>query len=340
MNYLNCGTPEKYKKEYILLTGGAGYIGSSIAYFLLKSGKNVIIIDNYCNSSQSNTDNLPNQNNLLIFNINCCNQSALEHVFISYKINAIIHLAGYKAVAESIQKPLLYYENNLISTINLLNLVKSYNISKFIFSSSATVYGSTRSPLLETSQTGVGITNPYGQTKYFIERIIIDTANTLPKTQFVMLRYFNPVGTVENGLIVENPKDIPNNIMPVIIRSYKNKTSFQVFGSDYETKDGTPARDYIHIEDLARGHICALDYTSNQTNLEIFNLGTGNPYTVLEFINTFEQVNNVKLNYILGNRRPGDLETVYCDPKKAETMMGWKATKTIRDMCNFRFLTE
>jgi len=333
MNY-----PEKYKKEYILLTGGAGYIGSSVAYYLLLKSKNVIIIDNFSNSNRNNLNKLPNQQNLLSFNIDCCNIASMEHIFISYKISTIIHLAGFKAVSESIEKPLLYYQNNLISTIHLLNLVKVYNIPKFIFSSSATVYGNLESPLSEDNKVGLDISNPYGQTKYMIERIITDVSKTIENTQFIILRYFNPIGTINNGLITDNHTNKPNNLMPIIINSIITKTKFQIFGSDYNTIDGTAARDYIHIEDLALGHISAIDFINPIGNFEIFNLGTGNPHTVLEIVKTFEKINSIQLNYTIGYRRPGDLESIYCSSKKANKILGWKAKKTIEEMCDFRYL--
>jgi len=328
--------------DSILLTGGAGYIGSSIAYYLLKQGKNVIIVDNFENSTQQNIDNLPNKENLKIYNVDCCNYQSLEHIFKSNKIHTVIHLAGHKAVAESISSPLKYYENNLLSTMNILKCVSVYGIAKMIFSSSATVYGTQESPLYETTPIGKGITNPYGMTKYMGECMIMDVAKTIPKTDFIILRYFNPVGSVENGLICENPRDIPNNLMPVLIRSIREQQTLKVFGNDYGTHDGTPARDFIHIEDLAKGHISAIGFENpdKKQNLYVFNLGTGKSHTVMEVIHTFEKVNKMKISYEIVGRREGDLENVYCDPTVAREILGWKAEKTLTDMCDFRFLFQ
>jgi len=326
------------KKDYILLTGGAGYIGSSISYYLLLDNKNVIIIDNFSNCHENNVQSLPNRENLIVFNIDCCDYISMENIFKTHSISVIIHLAGLKAVSESIQLPMKYYENNLLSSINILKLTSLYCVKKFIFSSSATVYGNQLSPLSEETPTGVGITNPYGMTKYIIECMIKDYAQVNLSIDFVILRYFNPVGTIQRGLIVENPRDIPNNLMPVIVRNYLQNTRIKIFGNDYNTYDGTPARDYIHIEDLAKGHIKAIEYHNNHDNISIFNLGTGNSYTVLDVIKKFEHVNNVKLNYIFSDRRPGDLENVYCDPKKSNDELNWKAQCGLDEMCDFRHL--
>jgi UDP-glucose 4-epimerase len=326
------------KKDYILLTGGAGYIGSSISYYLLCDNKNVIIVDNFSNCHENNLKSLPNRKNLLVFNIDCCDYISMESIFKTHSISVIIHLAGLKAVSESIQLPMKYYEINLLSSINILKLMSLYSVKKFIFSSSATVYGNQLSPLSEETQTGIGITNPYGMTKYMIECMIKDFAKVHLSIDFVILRYFNPVGTVQHGLIIENPKDTPNNLMPVIVRNYLQNTTIQIFGNDYNTYDGTPARDYIHIEDLAKGHIKAIEYHNNHDNISIFNLGTGKSYTVLDVIKKFELVNNVKLNYIFSERRSGDLEDVYCNPEKSNKELNWKAQYGLDEMCDFRHL--
>lgn len=262
----------------------------------------------------------------------------MENIFKTHSISVIIHLAGLKAVGESIQYPMKYYENNLLSSITILKLTKQFSVKKFIFSSSATVYGNQLSPLSEETQTGCGITNPYGMTKYMIECMIQDFAKVNTLIDFVILRYFNPVGTVEHGLIVENPRDVPNNLMPVIVRNYLQNITINVFGNDYHTHDGTPARDFIHIEDLANGHIKAVEYHNHQNNISIFNLGTGTSYTVLDVIKKFEQVNNVRLNYIFSERRPGDLENVFCDPTKSNLELKWKAEKGLNEMCDFQHL--
>ena len=329
---------KKSEKEYILLTGGAGYIGSAISYYLLSDNKHVIIVDNFSNSHESNQQSLPNKETLKTFNIDCCNYSALEHVFITHKISVIIHCAGVKAVAESVQLPIKYYENNLISSINILKLTSKYNVRKFIFSSSATVYGNQSSPLNENAQTGIGITNPYGMTKYMIECMIGDLAKVSPQIEFIILRYFNPVGTINHGQITENPRDKPNNLMPIIIQNYLQNTPIHIFGNDYATSDGTPARDYIHIEDLALGHIKAIEYQNKHTNLSTFNLGTGKSYTVLEVLKTFEKINGVQLQYMYSDRRSGDQENVYCDPRKSSRELNWKAKHGLSEMCDFRHL--
>lgn len=328
----------KLDNEYILLTGGAGYIGSAISYYLLNDNKNIIIVDNLSKSNNVNLEKLPNKDNLIFFNVDCCDYNQMNNIFEQYKISTIIHLAGYKAVSESIEYPIIYYENNIVSSINILKLASMYKVKKFIFSSSCTVYGAQLSPLVEETRTGFGITNPYGMSKYIIETMIKDFALINISIQIIILRYFNPVGSVNNGQIIENPKDIPNNLIPVVLRNYINKTPILIFGKDYNTIDGTPARDYIHIEDLALGHIKAIDYDNKDNNLSIFNLGTGKSYTVLEVLKTFEKVNNISLNYKFVDRRPGDLENVYCDPQKSYNLLGWKANRDLEEMCDFTYL--
>lgn len=324
--------------EYILLTGGAGYIGSAISFFLLDNKKNIIIVDNLSTSNNVNLEKLPNKDNLIFLNVDCCDYNLMNNIFEKYKISAIIHLAGYKAVAESIEYPIKYYENNIVSSINILKLASIYKVKKFIFSSSCTVYGNQLSPLVEETPTGAGITNPYGMSKYMIETMIKDFALVNSSIQIIILRYFNPVGSVKNGEIIENPKDTPNNLIPVVLHSYMNNTPIFVFGSNYSTIDGTPARDYIHIEDLALGHIKAIEYQNNNNNLSIFNLGTGKSYTVLEVLKTFEKVNNISLNYKFVDRRPGDLENVFCNPQKSFEYLGWKANRGLEEMCDFTHL--
>jgi UDP-glucose 4-epimerase len=317
----------------VLITGGAGYIGSSLAYLLLEQNYNVFIVDNFSNSNDNNIVNLPNKEFLTIYNYDCCDKYKLESIFIDNKIDIIVHMAGLKSVSESIHMSNHYYRTNLVITLNLLDLVEKYSIKRFIFSSSATVYGNSPSPLCETSLVGKGITNPYGWSKYMNEQIISDFSNVNKKTEFIILRYFNPVGSMRKGIINENPKNIPNNVMPVIISSYLSNNIVNIFGNDYTTKDGTAMRDYIHIEDLVNGHIKAVQYQMINTNYEVFNLGTGNPYSVLDLIKTFEKINNVKVNYKFDKRRSGDLELVFCNPEKANRLLNWKATRTLEDMC-------
>ena len=322
----------------VLLTGGGGYIGRSISNNLLLDGYNVIIVDNFENSNERDIDDLPNKEKLEIYKVDCCEYDELEKIFKSKEISIVIHLAGYKSVEESIRLPLKYYENNLVSIMNILNCIRRYKVKKMIFSSSATVYGKEESPLKEVSRVGVGITNPYGMSKYMGECIISDVARREKDIDFIILRYFNPVGSVENGKISDNPKDIPRNLIPVLINNINNGERLKVFGKDYNTKDGTPARDYIHIEDLAKGHIAAINLELRDKNLEIFNLGRGESYTVMEVISTFEKVNNINVDYEIVSKREGDLGNIYCDTTLAEERLGWKAEKGLTKMCDFRFL--
>ena len=319
----------------ILLTGGAGYIGSHTALALLDAGEDIIIVDNFCNSSPKVLDRLAaiaGRRPTLIHG-DCCDTAAMEQLFSAYDISAVIHFAGLKAVGESVGMPLRYYRNNLDSTLSILEAMRAHGCHRFVFSSSATVYGDQPAPLLETMPTG-GCSNPYGWTKFMIEEILKSACQADPELSVVLLRYFNPIGAHPSGLIGENPNGIPNNLMPYITQvAIGRREKLTVFGNDYDTPDGTGVRDYIHVVDLAEGHLCALRYAQSHTGCEIFNLGTGYGVSVLELVKAFSAVNHVDVPYEIGPRRPGDLATVYAGVAKAKTVLGWEAKKTVADMC-------
>lgn len=320
----------------ILVTGGSGYIGSHTCVELLENGYEVVIADNLSNSSEESLNRIEKISGKrpLFYRGDVCDYSFLEKIFSENSIDAVIHFAGLKAVGESVGKPLLYYRNNLDSTITLLQAMLDYEVHKIVFSSSATVYsGDNEMPLSETSRTG-NCTNPYGWSKYMNEVIIRDTVNAYPELSAVLLRYFNPVGAHKSGLMGEDPKGIPNNLMPFICQTAVGRIEkLSVFGNDYDTKDGTGIRDYIHVVDLAKGHVAALKYMDAHRGTEIFNLGTGQGTSVLELVDAFEKTNNVKVPYTVTERRPGDLATVFADVTKSNIELNWKAEHSIRDMC-------
>ena len=321
----------------ILVTGGTGYIGSHTCVELLNSGYEVIIVDNLVNSKRDVVDKIEKitGKKVKFYENDVCSKEALRKIFEeNSKIEAVLHFAGLKAVGESVQEPIRYYENNLGSTLSLLEVMKEFKCKKLVFSSSATVYGNPEIlPIKEDFKVG-GTTNPYGTTKYFIERIIEDICVSNPSFSAVLLRYFNPIGAHESGLIGENPNGIPNNLMPYIIKVATGELPvLNVFGDDYDTKDGTGVRDYIHVVDLAKGHIKALEKAIKSDGVNIYNLGTGQGYSVLDLVKTFEKVNNVKVNYRIAPRREGDIATCYADPTKALNELGWKAEKGIVEMC-------
>ena len=319
----------------ILLTGGAGYIGSHTAVELIEAGHEIIIVDNYYNSKPEIIKKIEaiTGKKIEAYEIDCTDYEQLKALFDKKKIEGVVHFAGYKAVGESVEKPLKYYENNINSAITVLKLMKEYNINKFVFSSSATVYGDAKTvPCDETMETGC--TNPYGWTKYMIEQIVKDMAVSWPEFSGVLLRYFNPIGAHKSGLIGEKNNDIPNNLMPYITMVADGKLDkLKVFGNDYDTKDGTGVRDYIHVVDLAKGHVKAMEYAHSKMGIEVINLGTGKGYSVLEVIKTFEKANDIKINYEIVGRRQGDIAEIYADTKKAKKLLDWEAEESLMDMC-------
>ena len=319
----------------ILITGGAGYIGSHTCVELLESGHSLVVADNFSNSNAKSLDGIRKitKKDFLFYETDITNEDALNEIFENNEIDCIIHFAGFKAVAESVAKPIMYYENNVGSMISLCKMMQKHGVKKLIFSSSATVYkGDSPMPLTEDSP--LGAINPYGWSKLMSEQILRDAAVANKDWSFVLLRYFNPVGAHPSGIIGENPKGIPNNLMPLIAQTAQGiHSQFTVTGDDYDTPDGTGVRDYIHVVDLAAGHVKAVNYCEKNIGCEAFNLGTGNGISVLEMIEAFKKVNNVTLPYSVAGRRPGDNPTVYANPSKAERVLGFKAEKTLDDMC-------
>ena len=328
----------------ILLTGGAGYIGSHVAVELIFSGYDVIIADDFSNSSIDAISNIERitGKRISLYIQNIADKDGLDKLFRENKPDAVIHLAGFKAVGESVRTPLKYYRNNLDCTIALLEIMQMHNVGKIIFSSSATVYGAPEFlPYTEEMRAG-DCTNPYGATKHMIERIISDTAAT-GWLSAAILRYFNPVGAHKSGLIGESPRGIPNNLMPYIVQvAVGNLPELSVFGNDYPTMDGTGIRDYIHVVDLAKGHADALEFCMKNSGVDVFNLGTGIGCSVLELVRAFEHVNGVKIPYRISPRRTGDLPETYADASKAKRLLGWTAKLTIEDMCRdaYAFVTS
>ena len=320
----------------ILLTGGAGFIGSHTAVELIKTGYDVVIADDLSNSEASVIDRIEEITGRrpVFFQADVSDKAALEKIFRDQDIETAIHFAGFKAVGESVEKPLEYYRNNLGTTLTLLEVMKEYGCRRIIFSSSATVYSlSEEVPFTEECRP-LGCINPYGWTKYMTEQILRDAAAADPEMSVVLLRYFNPIGAHESGLIGEKPSGVPNNLMPYITQVAQGiRDKLNVFGDDYPTPDGTGVRDYIHVVDLAKGHIAALEYSRANTGCEVFNLGTGQGCSVLELVRAFEKVNGISIPYEIVGRRAGDAAVSYADTSKAETVLGWKAEKGIEDMC-------
>ena len=321
----------------ILVTGGAGFIGSHTCVELLNRGREIVVIDNLSNSNIKSIEAIKKitGKDFKYYNINYLNREELEKVFEENEIEAVINFAGFKAVGESVKEPIKYYINNVSGALVLLDTMKKYNVKNFVFSSSATVYGTQINPkYVETMQRGK-TTNPYGTTKSMIEQILEDIYASDNTWKISVLRYFNPVGAHESGLIGDDPNGIPNNLMPYIQKVAAGKLEkLTIFGNDYDTEDGTCKRDYLHVVDLAIGHIKALEFLEKQENGIFFhNLGTGNPVSVLEMVTAFIKANNIDVPYVFGPRRSGDLPEYYADPSKAEKELNWKATKTIEDMC-------
>ena len=330
----------------LLITGGAGYIGSHTLVELSEAGFDFVVYDNLSNSSKEAINRVEQiiGRSIEFVEGDIRDKEALRELFNKYSIDSVIHFAGLKAVGESVEKPLEYYDNNIVGTIRLLEVMKETNCKKIVFSSSATVYGNPkRVPIVESDESGVGLTNPYGKTKYFIEEILKDLYYSDKDWKIIILRYFNPVGAHKSGLIGEDPNGMPNNLMPYITQVAVGKLKYlNIFGNDYNTKDGTGVRDYIHVVDLAAAHVKAVEYlnvsnpnqrptTKNQ--LQIVNLGTGKGYSVLDMVKSFEEVSGRKIKYKITSRRDGDIAVCYANPKKAEEILGWRATKNLKDMC-------
>ena len=322
--------------QTILLTGGAGFIGSHIAVELLQDGYDVVIADDLSNSRADVIDRIEKITGRrpAFYRIDAADSAALTKVFDEQPIDAAVHLAGFKAVGESVQKPIEYYRNNLDTTLTLLETMRSYDVRRLVFSSSATVYGADN-PVPYTEDMPAGCcTNPYGWTKWMIEQILADVAKADASLSVVCLRYFNPVGAHESGLIGERPNGVPNNLMPYITQTAAGiRKELSIFGDDYETPDGTGVRDYIHITDLARGHIAAIGYTEEHVGWEAINLGTGHGTSVLKLVQTFERVNGVPVPHRIAPRRAGDLAVCYAGTDKAERLLGWHAQKGLEDIC-------
>ena len=321
----------------ILLAGGAGYIGSHTAVELLSSGYDVVVADNYSNSSPEAIKRVEKitGRTVTLYEADVRDTKALDRIFSENSIDAVIHFAGLKAVGESVEKPVLYYRNNIDTTLSLLETMEKYGVKNMIFSSSATVYGeANKAPLSEAMPRGA-CTNPYGWTKSMMEQILEDAAKADDKLSVVLLRYFNPIGAHESGMIGEDPHGIPNNLMPYITQVAVGKREcLTIFGRDYPTPDGTCKRDYIHVVDLAKGHVKAVDFILRQDRCcEIINLGTGTSYSVTEIVETFERVNNVRVKHVYGPRRAGDLAELYANADKALAVLGWKTERSLEDMC-------
>lgn len=319
----------------IFVTGGTGYIGSHTVVELIESGYEVIILDNFSNSKPEVLDFIYQITGVKpkFYEGDCCDKEILRKIFKENNIDAVIHFAGFKAVGESVQVPLKYYRNNLVSTISLCEVMNEFNCKNIIFSSSATVYGNPKKlPLKEKMILG-DTTNPYGTTKAYIERILKDLSRSDADWRVILLRYFNPVGAHESGLIGENPNGTPNNLMPYIMKVAIGELPYlNIFGNDYDTKDGTGVRDYIHVVDLAKGHLKALEHINDFNGVRIYNLGTGTGYSVLEMVKTFESINNVKVPYKIGPRRDGDVASCYADSSLAYKELGWKAELGLEEM--------
>ena len=320
----------------VLVTGGAGYIGSHTCVELLNEGYDVIVLDNLCNSNPKSLERVKALagKDLTFYEGDVRDEALLKKIFAAHEIGCVIHFAGLKAVGESVTMPWEYYDNNLNSTLVLTKVMKEVGMKNIIFSSSATVYtADNEMPLKEDSRTG-NCTNPYGWTKYMTEQILSGMAHADAQWSVVLLRYFNPIGAHRSGDIGEDPRGIPNNLMPYITQvAVGRREKLSIFGNDYDTPDGTGVRDYIHVVDLAKGHVAAVKYACANNGCEVFNLGTGTGYSVLDMVNAFRSVNNVEVPYVITDRRPGDIATCYADPAKSAELLGWKAEHTLEDMC-------
>ena len=320
----------------VLVTGGAGYIGSHTCVELLNCGHSVVVIDNLCNSNPKSLERVQEitGKEVIFYAGDVRDEALLRRIFTAHSIDCVIHFAGLKAVGESVAQPWRYYDNNLNATLVLTKVMEAVGVKKLIFSSSATVYtADNEMPLREDSRTG-GCTNPYGWTKYMTEKILAGLAAADPEWSVVLLRYFNPIGAHVSGLIGEDPRGIPNNLMPYITQvAVGRREKLSIYGNDYDTHDGTGVRDYIHVVDLAKGHVAAVSYADRNTGCEVFNLGTGTGYSVLDMVESFVAANQVAVPYKIVERRPGDIATCYADPSKSAMVLGWKAEKILTDMC-------
>ena len=320
----------------ILVTGGVGYIGSHTCVELLNMDYDVIVVDNLSNSNQESLRRVEEitRKRLLFYEIDMLDKKALEQVFEENQIDSVIHFAGLKAVGESVEKPLEYYENNIVGTLNLLEVMRMFEVKDIVFSSSATVYGNPAfNPITEDCPKGE-ITNPYGHTKSMLEQILMDLQKSDPEWNVVILRYFNPIGAHKSGSIGEDPRGIPNNLLPYITQVAVGKLKcLGVFGKDYATHDGTGVRDYIHVVDLAIGHVRAIEKLREKAGVGIYNLGTGTGYSVLDVVKAFEEASGMSIKYEIKPRRPGDIETCYADPSLAKEELGWEAKRGLLEMC-------
>ena len=319
----------------ILVAGGAGYIGSHTCLVLLEAGHEVVVADNLCNSKEESLRRVQELTgkSITFYQVDVTDEAAVETIFSEQKIDGVIHFAGLKAVGESVEQPVRYYFNNVVSTLTLCNVMKRHGVNKFVFSSSATVYGENAIPFVETMDL-LPTTNPYGETKVMSERILKDVAHVEADWSVALLRYFNPIGAHESGRIGEDPQGVPNNLMPYITQVASGKRDhLRVWGNDYPTVDGSGVRDYIHVMDLAIGHVKALEKLCEEKGVLIYNLGTGSGVSVLQLLHAFEKANDLTIPYKIYDRRPGDIAEFYADASKAEREMGWKATRTIEDMC-------
>lgn len=319
----------------ILVAGGAGYIGSHTCLVLLEAGHEVVVADNLCNSKEESLRRVQELTGkpITFYKADVTDEAAVEKIFTEQNIDGVIHFAGLKAVGESVEQPVRYYYNNVVSTLTLCNVMKRHGVNKFVFSSSATVYGENAIPFVETMDL-LPTTNPYGETKVMSERILKDVAKVEDDWSVALLRYFNPIGAHESGRIGEDPQGIPNNLMPYITQVASGKRDhLRVWGNDYPTVDGSGVRDYIHVMDLAIGHVKALEKLCEEKGVLIYNLGTGSGVSVLQLVHAFEKANDLTIPYKIYDRRAGDIAEFYADASKAEREMGWKATRTIEDMC-------
>ena len=320
----------------VLVTGGAGYIGSHTVVELIEAGYEPIIVDDLSNAKEDVIDRIKiiTGKRPVFYKVDCKDKEAMRKVFSEHKIDSVIHFAAYKAVGESVKIPLEYYRNNIDSTLTLMEVMEEFGCKKFVFSSSATVYGPNNPYPYKEDMKAIESSSPYGWTKVMIERILIDYVTAHPDYCAILLRYFNPIGSHESGLLGDDPNGIPNNLMPYISRVAAGQLEkLTIYGDDYPTPDGTCQRDYLHVVDLAIGHLKALEYAENKEGVEAINLGTGNGVSVMELVHAFDKANDMELPYVIGPRREGDLPAFWADAEKAKTLLGWEATHSVEDMC-------